>query len=155
MANYYGYTRTNYFVITDESKFRGLMARCAGSEGDVQIFEDERDIDKMGKFAFGCEGSISGIKILPEIGNDCDDSDCCDCDCDYDYDAFCAELQGLIAEDDAVLITEIGHEKLRYLSAHTMIITRSDIRVVQLENKAIAEAREMLGNPEFCTQNSY
>ena len=37
MANYYGKTRTNYFAVTDETKFRQIIADCRGEDKIVII----------------------------------------------------------------------------------------------------------------------
>ena len=160
MADYYGFTRTNYFEVTDEDKFRKLMARCAVSGDAITIFEQTSELDptKVVKFGFGAYGSISGLNTecnspIESTHGDCG-GDCCD-DPDYCHHAFCAALQELVVEGDAVIITEVGHEKLRTLAADAVIITRTDIRSVRLENAALTAARDMLGNPEYTTQNYY
>lgn len=148
MADYNGFTRTNYFGVTDESKFRQLMAECAGAESQVLIFEEKDEKDKTIKFGFGCYSSIVGIRAP----NDSDEAGEENDDCDYCLDAFHSALQELVVEGDAILITEIGYEKLRYLAADCVIITCAEIRYMRLEDKALAEARTMLENPNYSTR---
>ena len=140
MANYYAFIRSNYFSVADETKFQEIIASCLGSDKAIQIFESG---DSSGKFGFGCYGSISGIPA-----EDCDPEDC-------DIDAFYDALQEVLAEGDAIIITEIDYEKLRYLIGVCTIITKREIRSVNLEEKAVALAREMLGNEDFQTQMRY
>ena len=59
MANYYATIRTNYFSVTDERKFRGIIDSCC-SEDTVHLFE-ETTPDGKKQFGFGCCGYISGI----------------------------------------------------------------------------------------------
>ena len=143
MANYKGFTRTNYFSVNDAEKFRQIIADSYCSEGDIEVFED--DTCESIKFCFGCYGMISGIRTLPD-GSDDDVSE---------YDAFVDALQSVLADGDAIIITEVGYEKLRYLIGHSYIITKSDVQFVSLRDKAIEEARNMLNNPEYDTKMEY
>ena len=160
MADYYGYTRTSYFGVTNQKKFRQLMARCTVAGDSIMIFEqhDELDPTKVIKFGFGAYGSILGInedcKTPNETLKDGCEADCCE-DADYCHFAFCKALQELVAEGDAILIQEVGFEKLRYLVADTTIITRTEIRSVRMEDVALQMVRDMLGNPDFATQIHY
>lgn len=144
MADYYASTRTNYFAVTDEAKFRQLMDKCVGNEDSVDIFEKTDVSTGIKMFGFGCQSTISGLPI----GDD-EDAD------DYDLNDLYEALQELIVEGDAVIITEIGYEKLRYLAGISVIITRSEIRVINLRDKALEEARGMLGDPYYDTQMEY
>ena len=140
MANYYAFIRSNYFSVTDETRFREIIASCLGSDEAIRIFESS---DGSGKFGFGCYGSISGVP------DDEDDPD------DYDVDAFYEALQEVLVEGDAIIITEIGYEKLRYLIGVCTIITKREIQFVNLSDRAVALACEMLGNADFQTQMDY
>ena len=81
------------------------MSRVYGGE-EMHLWE-EKSLDGTLRFCFGVYGGVSGF--CPPNGEEEDE------DCDYDYDAFLDELQKHIADDDAVIIMEGGHEKLRYL----------------------------------------
>jgi hypothetical protein len=152
MANYYGKTRTNYFSVADEEKFRQIIASCRASESDIEIM-DEKQEDGSINYGFCCDGSIQG---LPEKNNDNEITEnYLEDDCDYDYDAFCRALQVIIPDNDAILITEVGSEKMCYLTGHCTVITRNDIKLVDLDNEALKVARTMLANPNFTTQNDY
>ena len=76
-------------------------------------------------------------------------------DCDYSYDAFCEALQQILPDNDAVLITEVGSEKMRYLTGICAVVTRNEIRYIDISREAAKAAADMLKNPEFTTKNYY
>jgi len=137
MANYISFVRTNYFAVNDECKFREIISSCF-AEDKITIFETD------GEFGFGCYGGIYGISR--------DENDDCT---EPDADGFHAALQGIIPEDEAIIITEIGYEKLRYFVASSIIITKTEIRSIDLRDKALEIARGMLANQSFSTQMDY
>jgi hypothetical protein len=140
MANYNATIRTNYFSVTDEARFRKIIANCCGSDENLMLFEAE---DDSGKFGFGCYGSVLGIPVGEDDYPD------------YDIDAFYEALQEILSDGDAIIITEVGHEKLRYLLGVCTVITKREIRSIDLSVKAIALAGEMLGNADFMTRMDY
>ena len=157
MANYYGMTRTNYFHVNNPEALRELIKKVVGDENDIELWEDK---DKFGKpiFAFGGYASIEGIHPIDNKNNDADQDDEDDDNYNYDepdYDLFVSELQKLIVDGEAIIITEVGAEKLRYLTAYSVVITKNDAQNVDLERQAIKKAGEMLGNPECYTKNCY
>lgn len=103
MSNYYGVVRTNYFHVKDEEQFRALMRRVICGDGSIELWDDQRDEHGGQLFGFGAYGSISGI---PDDDDDYDDDS---------YDRFIDALMECVADDDAILIFESGHEKLRYV----------------------------------------
>ena len=142
MANYYATIRTNYFTVKDETKFREVVDSCI-AEDELHIFEDTLP-DGRKLFGFGCYGSIYGIPP----GDDEDDDD-------NSLDAFYDALQEVLPEDEAIIITEIGWEKLRYLIGCCTVITKNDIQFIDVRAKAIDLARSMLKNDAFQTQMDY
>ena len=151
MANYYAKTRTNYFSVTDAEKFKQIIALCKASDDDIYIIESEQENGGI-KYGFYCEGSIDG---LPEKDDGDDTEYCDDDDFDYNYDAFCEALQPILPDDDAVLITEIGSEKMRYLTGQCSVITRNSCKCLDLSHEAVKLAATMLSNPDFTTQMEY
>ena len=139
MANYYGLTRTNYFQVTDEEKFLEIMSRCCGFEDGIEVVS-ETDQNNIKRFMFYSESGIAGF---------CNDDD------DYDINGFHNALQSVVAENDAIIITEVGHEKMRYLVGWVDVITRNEIKSESLEGIGKRLAREMLKNKEWDTKNSY
>ena len=136
MANYYEMTRTNYFKITDSDKFKEICEEIT-SETGVEFDVTEKD----GKL-YGCISSESIIML-----NDEDET--------ADIESFYKKLQTVLEEDDAIIFTSIGHEKLSYLVGMITVITKDDIQYINLEDKAMELARTMLKNPEWNTVNSY
>lgn len=171
MANYVSVTRTNYFAVTDSEKLKDIVSRIKFNDGELN-FLDEID----GKWGFGGFGSICGLKPGDEKycdckhGNDCGSED----EENYDYenddseddgydeeedkwapDAVYEALQEVVASGEAIIITEIGREKLRYFNAYSIIITRDNIEIEELRVAALSKAREMLNDSKFNTQFDY
>ena len=76
-------------------------------------------------------------------------------DCDYDLDTFFESMKECIADDDAMIWTEIGNEKLRYFIAYSVIVTSKDVKYVNLRDKALDIAAELLGLETFDTEMDY
>jgi hypothetical protein len=150
MANYYAKTRTNYFSVTDVEKFKGIIAQCGGAD-EIVIF-DERQEDSSMKYGFFCDGSISG---LPDKADDYSADNEEDNDCDYSFDALCKALQSVLPENEAILITEVGYEKMRYLVGICTVITPKDYRCVDIKSESLKLAITMLNNPDFKTKMEY
>ena len=153
MANYYCKIRTNYFSVTDEEKFKKVIASCRASD-TIEIF-DEKQKDGSVKYGFFCDGSIHGLPDTESDALEDEDEYDEDEDCDYNYDAFCEALQGILPNNDAIFITEIGNEKMRYLVGDCTIITRSDIKVITLRDEAMKLGREMLDISDYTTKMEY
>lgn len=142
MANYCATIRTNYFSVKDEVRFRELM-QSVSAEDEVHIFEQPQS-DGSKKLGFGCYGSIYGIPAGPDE----DDSE-------NDMDCFLDALQKLVCEDDVIIMTEVGNEKLRYVIGCSTVITSKEILGVGIPDKALHLAQELLGNKDFQTQMDY
>jgi len=154
MADYYAKARTNYFSVTDKDKFHKLMGMCAGDEYRVEVFSDKPVDDDSVKFGFYCDGSILGLPA-PYEDEEPEDLDYVACDDEHDLDLFYKFLQKLVAKDDAIIITEVGSQKMCYLFGESVIITQSEISVINVQDMAMAEARRMLDNAEYTTQIDY
>lgn len=135
MANYYGFTRTNYFAVKDEARLRQLVSACRSSEEGPNVWEKTVEGQKL--FAFGCYGNLSGLP--------CGDGE----DYEYDLDAFYKELQPLIADGHAIIVTEVGYEKLRYLVGDCTVITPQKIVYTNLRDIGLSKARELLNDPQY------
>lgn len=146
MANYYCNIRSNYFHVKDIEQFKALMDRVYCGEGDVELWE-KKDTDNIPIFAFGCSGGISGVKNAEE--DICEDAN------DSAYDEFINGLQDCVAENDAIIILESGHEKLCYLVGTALIITSQNCESLDISHIACTKAAEMLGNPEWQTACEY
>lgn len=147
MANYEGFVRTNYFRVKDEEQFRELMSKVVGEYEEPEVWTRE---GKNGEtfFAFGCYGEICGLRTNPEDEN-------YDEDYDESFDAFIDGLQNCVAEDDAIIIYESGHEKLRYLIGSATIITSTQTKYCDIRTYALDNARKLLKNENFDTVSDY
>lgn len=152
MANYYGYTRTNHFSVTDPEKLKDIVDRIRWSEGDSPFFSEEN-----GKYCFGAYDTIIGLSIKKDRAAQAVDAedDAYDEDEERDVDKVYDALQEIVAADDAIIITEVGYEKLRYLTAYSIIITKNDIASVDLGETAVQRAADILGNPNYQTLMEY
>ena len=142
MANYYGKTRTNYFRVTDEEALHNLIEnRCAGREDNLHLYS-ETDENGITYFKFYCESTIEGLR-----SDEYED--------EYSYDAFIDELQKLLPENEAVIITEIGNEKMRYLHGSVIVVTQKETKYRDLDSVGKALAKKLLGNLNWKTKNEY
>ena len=147
MANYSCVVRTNYFRVKDEEAFKEVMSRV--NSEDCKVWE--RTNDEGAKFfAFGGYADINGINPKEGSVEDVDYDDYC-----YDYDAFLEELKNCVADDDAILIFEAGHEKLRYVTGFVSIVTSKEIQFLHMRNEAVLRAKSMLNDPNWDTKCEY
>ena len=137
MSDYRCVLRSNYFHVTDAEAFKKLMDSV--SPDDLHLWEK---MDDQGEavFGFGCEGAIYGI---PNENDDCN------------FDLFLEKLQKYIADGDAVILVEAGHEKLNYVTGQATIITKKEMQTIGIEEFALSKARDMVHNPDFNTQIDY
>lgn len=140
MANYTAKFLTNYFSVTDDEKFKNLVALCQADD-EIEIYEKQQPNGSV-KYGIGCEKNIHGI---PEEGEEYAES----------IGFFYKSLQELIPSDDAVIITEIGNEKLNYFVACCIVITRGEIKSIDARSEAVKLAADMLKNPNFTTELDY
>ena len=140
MANYECAVRTNYFHVKDEIAFKELMGKVVCSEDGLDIFEMS---DEKGEtiYGFGCCSSIMGIATEGED--------------EYSYDEFVDGLQKIIESNDAIIIFEAGHEKLRSIGLYADIITSEGYNMLNLEHMAVESAKNMLKNPDWETRYTY
>lgn len=136
MANYETHIRTNYFRVIDEQKFKALMNGLV-SEDSIDLWEE--DIDDVKHFGFGSNCTID----YPDENGD------------SNIELFFQELASLLPKDDAFIMMEIGHEKLRYLFGGCWIVTNNHKEFISLEHVAIARASELLCKPNFETKMEY
>ena len=135
MANYVCVMRTNYFRVKNPDKFRTFMGCVYGDADTVDLWE-EKDEQGNPLFGFGSCGSISGLN-------------------EDDYDGFIAGLQRHVADDDAVIILEAGHEKMRYVIGSAEIVTSKEFKRLNITSLAVSKAAIMLNNPEWTTKCEY
>lgn len=138
MANYECVVRTNYFHVKDEERFRALMDVV--SAGNLEFWE-KKDEKGSPTFAFGSDGTIYGISNITE-GSKCEaDEEFCD--------EFLYQLKDLVADSEAVIIMEAGHEKLKYVTGTATVITSRAVVYIDLDKAACESARGLLDNPDY------
>ena len=142
MSQYYGNTRTNYFRVTDESKYNELFSHLICDGDDISDFTK---VDKDGIIWHG----FGGYGTIDFIENSHDD------DMDYNFDLFIKELQKILPEDEAFIMFESGHEKLCYVIGYALVVTKNDCKHIELRDWAAETAKEMLNNPKFRTITEY
>lgn len=134
MANYYAKTRSNYFGVNSKEDLEKIINRCCSMDSnEVKIAESD------GKYAILCESEIMGYET----------------DYGYDFDKFIKDLSSVVEDGDAVILTEVGHEKMRYLSGSIVVITKNQVQYKTLQDIGISVAQEMLNNPNWETRNNY
>lgn len=143
MADYNEKYLTNYFSVTDEMKFKNLIEACV-AEDEIEIFEAEQ-ADGSVKYGFGCLKIIHGIP--PEDGGDND--------CEESIDTLYTCLQKLLPPGEAIIVTQIGWEKLNYFTACCTVITCDGIQSIDARDEAVKLAGKMLNNPCFKTEMDY
>jgi hypothetical protein len=158
MADYVSKCRSNYFSVTDEAKFRGLMDKCVGAEEDVLVI-DQKQKDGSKKFAFSCRSSIVGLLYKtvggePVVVQEREEADE-DQDNEIATSLFYDSLQGIIPDSEAIMLTEIGREGMKYLMSRCTIITNKDIKGIDLQDEAIKLVRKLLGKPNYKTESCY
>ena len=138
MANYYSSYRTNYFRVTDENRWNDLFSKLSGD--DLSDFSEVKD---------GIQ--VHGFGGYDYVAYDIDGSE----DYEGSIDEFLTDLREILPEGEAVIYTETGHEKLRYVSAFSIVATKNSVESINLQDAAIEKAREMLRNDKFTTIMDY
>lgn len=157
MANYMGTTRTNYFRVNDEEKFRETVSRIETYDGDDIYVFTEKGKDGTMLYGFGTYSAVAGLRPARAV---CDDVDECwedDDDC-WDEpnpeDAYRA-LQEVVADNDAIVVEEVGYEKLRYVWASAVIITKAGIKYISMKQLIEEEVRKELGQDAYVLNDEY
>ena len=146
MANYCCAYRTNYFKVKDNEKFKEFMTHVYAEDLDVFHKTDKNGNELYG---FGGYGGISGyFNDENEYEND-------DEAWDNAYDSFIDGLAKQVADDDAILLFEVGNEKLRYVVGSVVVITSKGYEYRDITNVGVEIAKQMLNNPNYDTQCSY
>lgn len=132
--NTYEVVRTNYFRVKDADVFREFIERVICDEDTLELWEKPGPGGET-LFAFGAYGRIIGI--LDDNGDFKDDGDTA-------YEDFLMGLQECVADGEAVIMMNIGHEKLREVFAEAVVITSDDTDYIDLCDAATDLATSML-----------
>lgn len=112
MADYTGMCRSTWFKIKDYDKFMQGLENVVFE--DVNIDQDKEDRNKI---------IIYGYSSIPNLKSTIEEDD-------YEDFDFPEYIKLHIAENEKARITEIGYEKLRYLTAVAYDITSKKIKIV-------------------------
>ena len=146
MANYCCAYRTNYFKVKDNEKFKEFMTHVYAE--DLEIFH-KKDENGNELYGFGGYGGISGYFNNENEYEDSDEA------WDNAYDNFIDGLAKQVAEDDAILLFEVGNEKLRYVVGSVAVITSKGYEYRDIRDVGMEMARQMLNNPDYTTRCEY
>lgn len=128
MSSYISATRTNYFHVKDVDDARLKLSLIYGDEFE---FWETMDSNGVPVFGFGCYGTIAGASNDGSAGN---------------FDNMLDILQDVVAENDAVIIMEVGNEQLNYVLGRVHVVTSTTIRCMSIDEWAISTARGLLKN---------
>lgn len=67
---------------------------------------------------------------------------------------FYQELQKILPDQEAMILMEVGNEKLKYVVGLATIVTNKEIRFVSMEDVALKTVKSMIGE-DFTTQMDY
>ena len=146
MANYCCAYRTNYFKVKYNEKFKEFMTHVYAE--DLEIFH-KKDENGNEQYGFGGYGGISGYFNNENEYEDSDEA------WDNACDNFIDGLAKQVAEDDAILLFEVGNEKLRYVVGSVAVITSKGYEYRDITNVGVEIAKQMLNNPNYNTQCTY
>lgn len=146
MANYCCVYRTNYFKVKDNEKFKEFMTHVYAE--DLEVFH-KKDENGNELYGFGGYGGISGYFNNENEYEDSDEA------WDNAYDNFIDGLAKQVAENDAILLFEVGNEKLRYVVGSVAVITSKGYEYRDITNVGVEIAKQMLNNPNYDTQCAY
>lgn len=145
MANYNQLYRTNYFHIKDEYDFKEFLNHIVAE--DMELFT-KTDEEGCKIFGFGGSGSILGYFNDTLTLDDYEDYE-------NAFDRFLKGLQTHVENDDAIILMNIGNEKLRYVDSDIIIITSNKIKDFNMHSVALNATKVMLNNMKYETQLDY
>ena len=146
MATYCCAYRTNYFKVKDNEKFKEFMTHVYAE--DLEVFH-KKDENGNELYGFGGYGGISGYFNNKNEYEDSDEA------WDNAYDNFIDGLAKQVTEDDAVLLFEVGNEKLRYVVGSVAVITSKAYEDRDITDVGVEMAKQILNNPNYDTQCAY
>ena len=109
MADYVACFRTNRFPVRDAGRFRAWIGAVYNIDFIDEHVEDGKPVFEIGGY--------SSIPDLREDGDDLSDID------------FIAELAEHLPEGEQAIITEVGHENLRYLVGFAIAVDHLGSRI--------------------------
>lgn len=143
MANEITAFRTNYFRVINPEAFRKLIGSLYTETGNfVNLWTKSSDTDDL--YAFGADAAIIGRQNKSN-------KDSVECELDDIH----KEIQALLHPEHACIITETARTKLQYVTACATIITKQDIRYIDINKEAANLTKKMLNNPDYVIDAYY
>lgn len=139
MANYYTKCISNFFAVTDVKVFKKICDRIL-VEGYERCYDFYKDDETSNKVRLAFNGPFS-YRLNSNSDEFTEDS----------YDAF-KDIQKLLEDGECIIFTEIGWEKLKCITAGSVIVTKDKIDYVNMDEISLTKAREMLNNPEYVAE---
>ena len=135
MSNYNSVVRTNYFKVKKDEEFLDFFKKISSENGKPRLWSRENKGKR--EYAFGSVGELyyDGMPL-------------------HDSD-FATHMQKMIPENEAVVLEEIGNEKLRYLNASAIIITSNDYAGMDFLDVLIGKAKSILQDDSFTCDMEY
>ena len=126
MANFTGKARTSYFQVKDAIAFRKKVEEHFGEI--VRLVEETRGDEDTPYFAILGSGHDGLISLLAEYEGE--EEEC-------EYDSAYHLLQDHVHPDWAIIMHEIGSEKMRYLVGCATFITSDEVVHRSFEDAAV------------------
>lgn len=133
MADYFSWTKSNIFRITDKEKFTDIINNLK-SDGIIEFHEHDGDKEGEIKVQFMVDGTPFGYET--ENG-------------DFEFTPVIEDIQTLLPDDEVCVIIESGHEKLRYVDGSVLVISKETYFSKGLVEYAQEKSREILRNNDY------
>ena len=179
--NYYATARTNYFHVTDEAKFKQLMAGLS-AEGGCHSVKDDNDPTMYAILFDGSASFYRPASLVPEFMETIegktvyddkqtpipiDEIDSHNClydeegECIFDrwadddeFDFFLEEIVKIIPENECFVYMESGYEGHRYVVGYAVVATKNGTKHMNLSSFVDNAVKELLG-PDAKTKYEY
>lgn len=132
MANYEATARSNYFKVKDTDAF---LAFCADNGVNHWRYDEVYHKNPGERYAVSPHDGCEGFDELDTLA-----------------EGIAKHLQ----EDQVCILMEVGHEKLRYMSAFAVAVNaKGEIKQIILGDLIIETAKKMTDKPDEITQPEY
>lgn len=143
MADTYITTRSNYFKPTNVQNCTDFILTSTG----LKVWKKRNDPSWI---AFGGDQDIEVTdaymeEYLKGHPSECDDA----------MDIFVKQLQTFLPENEIVAIQTIAHEKLKYVTGHTTVITKNYTESNSMHYQLERQIRERFNRPDFVLDDEY
>lgn len=150
MANYYGTTRSEEFLVIDKEKAENIL-NSIETDGDMHFNITDTDTPGIYKCWFGSTGCISGI--APNYTNSPKENMDEDMEEDVaDFNFMVDELQSILADGSTLIIVDIGYEKLRYVGGGCLVASKHHAEYIDILDEGKKLSKKLLEKEESSIQ---